>query len=247
MIRLTRPPRPTELTVELQQEATAEFKATKKSVWNRTFLRSALRAMAYGKCAFCECKLGEESKYLEVEHFAHKDGYPDLVMEWTNLLPACRRCNGQKLTHDVVTSPIINPADDDPRASLGLRLYRFVGLDEKGRTTIDVLELNDYDRLMLSRFRVGDAVLQQLDEVACQLRSFDPNQADLRTKNRIFRQLRNLMREAQPNAEYSATVATAITQAQDYAFAKSELERHQLWTKEFTELDFGMRAIAYRN
>ena len=245
MIRLNRPPSPAELTAEFQRAATAEFKATKKAVWKRVFLRSALHAMSKGKCAFCECKLGEESKYLEVEHFAHKDANPDLVMEWENLLPACRRCNGHKLTHDVIASPIINPTVEDPRTHLDLRCYRFSGLDEKGRTTIDILQLNDYERLMLCRFKVGDAVLKQLDEVAHKLRAFDPSNSDLRTKNRIFQQLRNLLSEAQPSAEYSATVASAIIYAQDYAFVKSELERHNLWTSEFEALDAGMREITY--
>ena len=43
------------------------------------------------------------------------DDYPDEVVDWDNLLPSCKRCNTTKGTHDVVTEPIINPFDIDPK------------------------------------------------------------------------------------------------------------------------------------
>src|SRR5437868_15151041 len=93
MIRLTRPPSPAELTQQVQQELTALFKADGKVVWDRGFIKDTLRLMSSGKCSYCECSLGEESKYLEVEHFADKHSYPDQVVDWLNLLPACKHCN----------------------------------------------------------------------------------------------------------------------------------------------------------
>lgn len=245
MIRLTRPACPAELTPQLRIDATTEYKATKKAVWDRPFIRSAVRAISNGKCAFCECNLEEESKYLEVEHFAHRNTYPDRVMDWLNFLPACRRCNAHKSTHDVIVDPIVNPADEDPRDHLNFELYRFDGRDAKGRMTVDVLNLNDYSRLMLSRFEIGSAVLQQLDEIAELLRKFDSSDTNVRPRNRILRQIRNLLIEAQPNSEYSATVATAIVHANDYEFVKLELQRHGMWNTDLAKLDMAMSGIAY--
>jgi hypothetical protein len=48
---------------------TAQYLATGTSVWNFDELKEALLWTSYGKCAYCECRLSEESKYVEVEHF----------------------------------------------------------------------------------------------------------------------------------------------------------------------------------
>lgn len=245
MIKLTRPECPTELTAEIKASLTDEFLKTGNSVWNKSYIRAGLRAMSGGKCAFCECKLEEESKYLEVEHFAHKDKYKDQVVEWKNLLPACRRCNGQKSTHDVIIEPIINPAEDDPRASLTFYCYRFSALDQKGQTTLETLSLNDYNRLTLGRFKIGDNILNQLDELAISARSYSPGVTTIRTNNRISLKLRNLLIEAQPSAEYAGTAATIILSSPDYEFVKTRLSDHGLWTKEFSDFDQVMQSIAY--
>ena len=170
MIKLTRPARPAELTVEFQQNQTDEFKRTGASVWREKFIIQGLLAMSFGKCAYCECRVTEESKYLEVEHFADKDTHKDRVLEWENLLPACKRCNVRKHSHDVILAPIVNPAIDDPRDHLHFAFYRFDGKGEVGRSTVEVLGLNDHDRLLLSRFQVGSKVAEVLADIGQLLR-----------------------------------------------------------------------------
>ena len=73
MIKLNRTSKPIELTPALQQTLTDEFKATGKSVWNLDFLKKALLGFSHDKCCYCEANINEESKYLEIEHFHHKD------------------------------------------------------------------------------------------------------------------------------------------------------------------------------
>jgi uncharacterized protein (TIGR02646 family) len=116
MIKLDIPAKPIELTNELVSKLTQEFKATQKPVWKVTWLRDAVSAMAFGKCCYSEIRLGEESKYMEVEHFHPKSLYPDEVMAWGNLLPACKKCNATKGEHDTVSQPIVNPFMDSPKA-----------------------------------------------------------------------------------------------------------------------------------
>lgn len=54
-------------------------------------------ALCDGRCAFCDGKLGVESRET-VEHFRpkHAKGWPDLAYAWTNLFPACDVCQSAK-------------------------------------------------------------------------------------------------------------------------------------------------------
>src|SRR5690554_3867131 len=109
MIKLTRGAKPVELTLAIEKELTDEFKKTGASVWRKDYITNGLLAYSNNKCAYCECDITEESKYLEVEHFHHKDSYPDEVVQWENLLPSCKKCNATKSSHDTYVEPIINP------------------------------------------------------------------------------------------------------------------------------------------
>ncbi|MGR0329632.1 HNH endonuclease [Bacillus cereus] len=96
MIHLPRPNCPSKLTDEVKTKLTQDFITSGSSVWGKSYIKSALLEMSHNKCAYCECRLDEESKYMEVEHFLPKDDYPKLVVDWNNLLPSCKRCNGKK-------------------------------------------------------------------------------------------------------------------------------------------------------
>ena len=69
----------------------------------------------------------------------------------------------------------------------------------------------------------------------------------MRKRNRIVGQLTSLMNEGQQNAEYSATVSTVIIRNADYSFIVQEMNRLNLWTDKFIQLDRGMHSIAYPN
>lgn len=86
-----------------------------KTVWNYDWLKTALTDSSFNKCCYTEIELGVESKYMEVEHFYHKDKYPERVLDWNNLLPSCKTCNGNKGDHDVGSEPIINPYEENPK------------------------------------------------------------------------------------------------------------------------------------
>ncbi|GAH33295.1 unnamed protein product, partial [marine sediment metagenome] len=75
-------------------------------------VKKALFDASYNKCAYCEST--SEGNYLEIEHFAPKSLYPELSIEWDNLLPSCKQCNIYKHTHDTIRDPIINPCKIDP-------------------------------------------------------------------------------------------------------------------------------------
>ena len=101
MIKLNRGECPKELTDEVKEELTELYKKDKeKDVWNspkiKKTLKEALLEMSHGKCSYCECALGIESKDVTIDHFLPKKSHEGLVVEWENLFPACLRCNRKK-------------------------------------------------------------------------------------------------------------------------------------------------------
>lgn len=238
MIKLARTPKPVELTTELQVMLTDEFKLTGKSVWNIDFLKKELLVLSSNKCCYCEANIGEESKYLEVEHFHHKDVYKDEVLEWDNLLPSCKRCNGTKNNHDTKLEPIIDPSKIDPKNHLKYWRYRIKGADEFGKLTVSVLKLNDQDRLVKKRFEIGNAIqekLEQLNELTDDYIS--GIQTSTRRKNRIVDGIKDLMKEGLPNAIYSATSATIIITDTEFESLKNKLISLGLWDDELIQLE----------
>lgn len=86
----------------------AEVPAAKKSykfaAYKSDDVKSALRALFHGKCAYCEIRY-EGSQPVDVEHYRPKGGVqesPDhrgywwLAASWTNLLPSCIDCNRRR-------------------------------------------------------------------------------------------------------------------------------------------------------
>ena len=239
MIKLKRIITPACLNPTKTKTLVEKFKASKEPVWHIDDLKWALKLSSNGKCAYCECKIDEESKYLEVEHFKDKDTYPDDVITWSNLLPSCKRCNVKKGTHDVCNEPIINPYDIDPRAHLGLRLYRIRPLTKLGETTID---LNNYERILKKRFQVGEMLHGSIDTAKEKLASYIAKPST-RTKNRLTSQIHAILSECIAEREYAATAATIVANDPDYIDIKNTMRLSGLWDSELDELEAEMASL----
>ena len=100
MIKIQRVSAPSELNDETVSTLTTLYKSTGENVWNKPYIKKELLKMSHNKCCYCELKLGEEGKYMQVEHYHCKSLYPDEVVLWENLLPSCNRCNTNKSSHD---------------------------------------------------------------------------------------------------------------------------------------------------
>lgn len=245
MIKLDRTSKPAELTNDLQVALTDEFKLTGKSVWNIDFIKKGLLGFSNDKCCYCEANINEESKYLEVEHFHHKDTYKDEVLEWDNLLPSCKKCNGTKNAHDTKLEPIVDPSKIDPKNHLKYWRYRIKGSDDLGKLTVSVLKLNDQDRLVKKRFEIGNALqdkLEQLNELTDDY--INGVQTSTRRKNRIVNGTKDLMKEGLPNAIYSATSATIILTDTEYETLKNKLASLGLWDVELSQLEIELSKTA---
>ena len=238
MIKLQRPPKPEELTEAVVLNLTNEFKQTGKSVWSKDYIKQPLLAMSSEKCAFCETKIAEESKYLEVEHFHHKDLYKEEVVEWDNLLPSCKKCNGTKGDHDTKIEPIINPCEQDPREHLTIWRYRLKGKTDLGKMTISALNLNEPDRLVLKRFQVGNALQDKL-EVYHQLIDdvISGSQTSTLRKNRIKNGVLEVLSNGLKDKEYAATYSTILITEPEFRSLKIKMNSCNLWTIEHSRLE----------
>jgi uncharacterized protein (TIGR02646 family) len=121
-------------------------------------LRTALRGLAYGKCAFCGSVL-EVTAYLEIEHYVAKTVTPALAFEWSNLLPACRLCNNAKGEKDH-QGALLKPDAEDPEPYFWIhpdtgKLEPHPKLDEaQSRRANETIRLCDLQRPALCTKRV---------------------------------------------------------------------------------------------
>ncbi len=248
MIRLQPHPCPPELTPEEAARLTADYQAdATKSVWNKDFIKTALLKMSHGKCCYCECKIDEESKYLEVEHFQPKSLFPLLVVYWKNLLPSCKRCNGIKSNHDTVAEPIIHPVRDEPKDHIRFRAYRFYEKTTLGKKTIEVVDLNDRVRmkLMEKRFEIGERIITELSVLEDLALDFQNNvNTSPKRQKLIVGKMKAILTEAQPEKEYAATAATVLIHEPLLPTIKSILSECNLWDEEMTAMESLARQIA---
>lgn len=235
-----------ELTVEEQMRLTQAFAAHRERVWQQPYIKHRLLEMSHGKCCYCECKIEVESKYTEIEHFYHKDGYPEQVVSWGNLLPACRRCNAKKGAHDVGAVPIINPCEADPRNHLTLRNYVVRGKDELGKNTIAVLDLNEIDRLVVARWHIGTRVELMVVEIleATTALAQSQDQGTPRAKRELSNRLKALLRQANRRSPYSAFTAAALLGAPEWCTVKEMLKDLDLWDLESECLEEEAKGVA---
>jgi len=233
MIKLDLPDKPIQLTVDLQTRLTLEYKDTGKTVWKIEWLKKAVSDMSFGKCCFSEIRLGEESKYMEIEHFHSKNRYPDEVMEWGNLMPSCKKCNGTKLEHDTLNEPIVNPFTDNPKDYLFFKNYRYYpkNKNEIGHRTIDVLGLNDHNHFVTPRFKIGNEIIERLQD-------FKDNVLNLEDKRnaRYILRLKNLLEQGNRKEEYAALVSTTILSDENFKDIKELLKLKGFWDDEFESL-----------
>jgi uncharacterized protein (TIGR02646 family) len=246
MIRLPAIPKPTELTSDVAQEMTALYKKEGTAVWQKTYIKKALLEMSSNKCCYCECRLTSVSHYLEIEHFHPKSHYPDEVIVWNNLLPSCKRCNVNKGNHDTKKEPIVHPVKDHPKSHFILRAYRFYNKTDLGQMTIEVIGLNNRERLVKKRFEIGVELIEQLENLWALCTEYDKEMSSsTRRRNRIIETLRNLMREGTRQYEFSATAATVILHEESYAKIKFLFIKHQLWDDELIDLETEVKFCAF--
>ncbi len=208
---------------------TQDFIENGTAVWHHPEVKSACLKLSHGKCAFCEVKLEEASTYNEVEHFKDKKTFPDDVIQWENLLPSCRHCNGSKQKHNVVLHPIINPCTDLPSDHLYMRGYRIKGKTSLGTLTVDVLNFNHRDHKFIPRCKAGEVIESSIDDASEKLKWF-LEAPTLRRRNILLNLIEAILDECQNKAPFSAVSATTLHSSIDYGQLRKAIQELGIWT-----------------
>ena len=243
MIKLIRPTKP-ELLAQNEAALTQQFLADKKlRVWSKPYIIKPLAEMSHNKCCFCETLLGEQAKNLNVEHYHYKEAYSNEVVKWDNLLPACGQCNSNKGTHDTYKEPLIDPTNDDPRDYLYIKFYRIMSKDcskeSKGRMTVDLLDLNNRERLITPRLKIAEILHDKLDYLIDKVMNIKSGKETRQLmKTRLKNGIRDVLKMAQPDAEYSAFISTILLEDDDYITIRKTMKVLSLWTEGLEELHF---------
>jgi 5-methylcytosine-specific restriction endonuclease McrA len=237
MIKLELTEKPATLTDKLVEALTERFQTTGEDVWNSPFLRQAVLAISFNKCVYSESMLGEEGKYMEVDHFRPKSIYPQEVVRWGNLLAANKKCNTTKGDWDTVAEPIINPLIDEPKTHLFLKGYRFYSKTAMGERTIEQTALNDRAHFTKKRAAIGFEICETLEDIWKQIEEDVPGFSKVRgRKKRILQNFKNLCQEGNRKQEYAATVAAVILEDPNFEQLCNFFQQNELWDVELSNL-----------
>ena len=122
-------------------------------------------------------------------------------------------------------------------------LYFLKGKTAIGKTTVGVLMLNE-ERIRHPRRRVGEKTREKLDDAEAWIEQYEQT-LDVKLRNRIQSCLRGILTEAQPNSEYSATVATVIWHDDSYRFIKDYFQKSGWWSLDFQQLESAVEKNAF--
>jgi len=240
MIKLELSKKPIELTQDEQDRLTQEFKdsGNKASVYKKSYIENAVKALAFGKCCFSEIKLDTKSTYTEIEHFYPKDLYPDEVVSWGNLIPSSKKCNTSKGKTDTKEIEIINPFIVNPGEHIYFSGGRLYTRDEEGigRNTIDFLSLNDRFHFSDPRAILSIKVIDAIE--ALYLANFidgDVNELTVRKKLNQINHIKALFAGINRKAEFSACIATSVKDAPFFNDLITALKKNDFWDDEFEE------------
>jgi len=239
MIKLTLAEKPTQLTDKLQQRLTEEYEQTGNDVWNKSFIKEAVAAMSFSKCVYSEVFLGEEAKYMEIEHFYCKSRYPDKVVEWGNLMASLKKCNVTKGKLDVAKHPIINPFEVFPCEHLYFQKYRYKAREgsEIGKNTIVYTAINDRKHFVRKRAKIGNKVIETLEELEDIMLEIQSNISTPQRKiTKFCNKIKGLFQQGNRDEEYAALVSTVILEEDETPKLIEFLKQNNLWDSEFEEL-----------
>jgi len=139
-------------------------------------VKTALVAMFYGKCAYCESLITTVT-YGQIEHFYPKSSYINRTFSWHNLLLSCDICNdiGHKGTNfpiDVNGNPLlIDPTDGvtDPATHLKFDWDEQIGQawvygqDARGQEVVCIFDFNGRKELIKRRSKYVEELMCLLE------------------------------------------------------------------------------------
>jgi uncharacterized protein (TIGR02646 family) len=101
-------------------------------------------------CAYCQKEIDDNSQNSNIDHFKTRSLFPELTLEYSNLLVSCNtdeRCSNFKdnniKSRDEYEN-VVNPAFENPNDFFDyLPTGEIIAKNEKGQFTIDIFNLKD--------------------------------------------------------------------------------------------------------
>jgi len=236
MIKLELPEKPKELTIAFEKKAIQDFIDDKKNdVWNKPFIREAVRNITFGKCCYSESPL-KTGSLMNIDHFYPKSIFPEKVVEWGNLLPSNSICNNKKSNHNPELEPIINPLIDNPKDFLFFENSFLKSKNPKGKLSIIKLSLNSNDFLE-DRNEIEKITIFYLKTHTEKIK-INKNLIlkDEKSKLIFIEQIQNLFKTGTKEKKYSALVSTIILQSDEFKIIEQFLTENNFWDSEFDNL-----------
>ena len=122
-------------------------------------------------CAYCQKEIDEDSKNSNIDHFKTRNLFPELTLNYLNLLVSCNtkeRCSNFKDTHIKSRDEydnIVNPACENPNEFFDyLPTGEIIAKNVKGQYTIDIFNLQDKS-LKECRFQIVKS-LEHLNDLS---------------------------------------------------------------------------------
>ncbi|WP_448103428.1 HNH endonuclease [Pedobacter panaciterrae] len=164
------------------------------------------------KCTFCESNI-ENVSYINVEHFYPKSLYPKFAFKWTNLIPACERCNSKKSDFDTKTLPFVNPMKDDPDAYFDYNDCRICVSPTapdltKAANTIEHCNLRRtsltriYAELLPGIYDLANLI----EDTIIEYNKLNQRAAKNRVLNRIVDSMENIIAKCKPGMEHASFI-----------------------------------------
>ncbi len=118
-----------------------------KSYRNTKSSKNHLKKINLKVCPYCNrnyiFNFGKksESATAQMDHFYDKSKYPYLSLCLYNLVPCCSTCNLRKSNKDVLSSPILNPFEDNLHNHITFDSSTILSIEEiDDKTTKDIIE-----------------------------------------------------------------------------------------------------------
>lgn len=158
-----------------------------------------LQEMYKGCCAYCE---GEyiETSYPQIDHFKPKHLYPELTFDYNNMNLSCEKCNQRK--SDRFDENLIDPSKDEPDDHIKFEKWEAIGLDERGKISIDIYDLNN-EKKIYKRTKNYLELKARIDMIYYTLiNAIEKNELKNSLKELLLYMLRDVELTFEPGMEY---------------------------------------------
>ncbi len=178
-----------------------------------------LKQIYSGKCSYCERPIGHET----IEHYRPCDKYRLLAYEWSNLLPACYKCNNSKRAQfpvetryfgnetnakvlNIKENPeILNPEIDFPKDHFEFTIAgEMIGITNRAQQTINICQLNR-SILVNERLQKIKDIFKSINFVIADFIASETRNGD-DLKNNLIRRIREIPVKMHDNKAYSLTI-----------------------------------------